>query len=282
MALCLLAIAAAPSAAAIPVHAHRGGPYANGAPVYPEQTLPAFRNAARRGWVLEVDAKLTRDGVPLAIHDATLDRTTVCSGEVRDRTARDIRKKCPSDVVGSPPSGVPGFDAGLPWRFTSRRVKVPTLGEVLRTARRQGASVNLELKNIPTDSDFDPSDAYARSVVRAVKESKLPQRRLIVQSFWPANLAVAQRELPRARTALLTLQPTNSAGPAFAAAQGYDMVAPQFSAPDFPSVATGAHALGLDVVPWTLNDAPSVAAAAAGGADAVITDDPPMAERALP
>ena len=281
IALCLLGIAAAPVSAAIPIHAHRGGPYANGAAVYPEQTLPAFRNAARRGWVLEVDAKLTRDGVPLAIHDATLDRTTVCAGAVRDRTAKYIRKKCPSDVLGSPPSGVPGFDSGLPWRFSKKRVRVPTLGEVLRMARRQRASVNLELKNVPTDSDFDSSDAYARAVVRAVRASKLPQRRLIVQSFWPPNLEVAARELPLARTALLTLQQKNSGGPPFAAAHGYDAVAPQFGN-DFAVVAHEAHTLGLAAIPWTINDAPSVAAAAAGGADAVITDDPPMAERALP
>lgn len=123
LALCLLGIAAAPSSAAIPIHAHRGGPYANGAAVYPEETMPAFRNAAKRGWVLEVDAKLTRDRVPLAIHDATLDRTTVCSGEVRDRTARYIRRRCPSDVLGSPPSGVPGFDAALPWRWLPEEVR---------------------------------------------------------------------------------------------------------------------------------------------------------------
>lgn len=279
-ALCLCGVAAAPASAALPIHAHRGGPYAEGAPVYPEQTLPAFRNAARRGWVLEVDAKLTRDRVPLAIHDATLDRTTVCSGELRDRTARQIRRRCPSDVLGSPPSGVPGFDAGLPWRFSARRVRVPTLGEVLRLARRRGAHVNLELKNIPTDSDFDPSDGYAQAVVRAVRASGLPRRLLMVQSFWPPNLEVARRSLPGVRTALLTLQGMNPAGPPFAAASGYSAVAPQYGA-DFAAVARSAGALGLEAVPWTLNDAGSVAAAGAQGADAVITDDPPMAERAL-
>jgi len=279
--LCLLGIGAAPSSAAIPIHAHRGGPYAAGVPVYPEQTMPAFRNAAARGWVLEVDAKLTADGVPLAIHDPALDRTTVCTGPVRDRTARHIRRRCPSDVLGSPPSGVPGFDAGLPWRYSKKRVRVPTLVEVLRMARRQRASVNLEMKNIPSDADFDTSEAYARAVVGAVRASKLPQRLLLVQSFWPPNLAVAKRELPRARTALLTLQQMNPGGPPFAAAHAYDAVAPQFGALDFALVAREAHVLHLDVIPWTLNDASAVAAAAAGGADAVITDDPPMAERAL-
>ena len=280
--LCLLAITAVPSSAAIPIHAHRGGPYAEGVPVYPEETKPAFRNAARRGWVLEVDAKLTRDRVPLAIHDATLDRTTVCSGDVRDRTARHIRRKCPSDVLGSPPSGVPGFDAGLPWRSSDKRVRVPRLVGVLRIARRHHASVNLEMKNVPTDPDFDPSDAYARRVIRAVKASKLPRRLLMIQSFWPRNLEVVKRELSRVPTVLLTLQQMNSGGPAFAAAHDYDAVSPQFNAADFALVAQKAHALNLDAIPWTLNDASSVTAAAADGADALITDDPPMAEQALP
>ena len=280
--IALLGIAAAPSSAAIPIHAHRGGPYVNGVPAYPEETKPAFRNAAKRGWVLEVDAKLTRDRVPLAIHDATLDRTTVCSGAVRDRTARHIRRKCPSDVLGSPPSGVPGFDAGLPWRMTDKRVRVPKLVAVLRMARRHRAEVNLELKNIPTDSDFVASDAYAHRIVRAVRTSRLPRRLLMVQSFWPPNLEVVKRELPRVRTTLLTLQQMNSAGPGYAAANGYDAVSPQFDGATFPLVAQEARSLSLAVIPWTLNDASSVGVAAASGADAVITDDPPMAERALP
>ena len=266
--------AAGPAAAALPIHAHRGGPYANGVPAYPEETMPSFRNAAARGWVLEVDAKLSSDRVPLAIHDATLDRTTVCSGAVRARTAADIRRNCPSDVLGSPGSG-------LPWTTTDELVRVPTLVEVLRMARRKGATVNLEIKNIPNESDFDPTDAYAQAVVAAVRASEFPQSRLIVQSFWPPNLEVAKRELPGAETALLTLQQMNLGAPAFAAARGYDWVSPQYGAADFALVAQQTHALGMRVVPWTLNDSASVAAAAAAGADAVITDDPPMAAGAL-
>jgi len=267
--------AAAPAAAAIPIHAHRGGPYAYGVPLYPESTMPAFRNAANRGWVLEVDAKLSSDRVPLVIHDATLDRTTICSGEVRARTAADIRRNCPSDVLGSPGSG-------LPSPTTDELVKVPTLVEVLRMARKKGAWVNLEIKNIPNEADFDPTDAYARAVVAAVRASGFPQSRLIVQSFWPPNLEVAKRELPGAQLALLTLQQMNLGAPAFAAARGYEWVSPQYNAADFPLVVQQAHALGQTVAPWTLNDPASVSGAAAAGADAVITDDPPMAAAALP
>ena len=266
--------AAAPAAATVPIHAHRGGPYANGVPIFPEETMPAFRNAANHGWVLEVDAKLTSDRVPLAIHDATLDRTTVCSGEVRARTAADIRRNCPSDVLGSPGSGLPSAPS-------AELVRVSTLTEVLEMARKKGAVVNLEIKNIPTEADFDPTDAYAQTVTAAVKASGFPLSRLIVQSFWPPNLDVAKRELPGAETALLTLSQMNLGGPAMAAARGYDWVSPQFSANDFALVVQEAHALGKRVVPWTLNDAASVAAAAAAGTDAVITDDPPMAAATL-
>lgn len=259
--------------AVVPIHAHRGGPYANAVPLYPEETMPAFRNAARRGWVLELDAKLTSDRVPLVIHDATLDRTTPCTGEVRARTARDIQASCPADVLGSPGSGLPTAPAAEP-------VRLPLLSDVLALARRTGAVVNLEIKNIPTESDFDPTDGFARTIVGAVRASGLPASQLIVQSFWPPNLEVVKSELPGVETALLTLEQMNLGGPAFAAGRGYEWVSPQFGE-DFPAVAAQAHALGLRAVPWTLNDAASVAAAAAGGADAVITDDPPMAAAAL-
>src|SRR5215204_4428162 len=102
------AAAAAPqsAAAAVPqIHAHRGGTVLHGKPTYAEETLDAYRNAAKNGFVLEVDAKLTKDGVPVAIHDATVDRTTACTGEVRSFWLRDLRR-CRLDVLGSPGGGL--------------------------------------------------------------------------------------------------------------------------------------------------------------------------------
>src|SRR3954451_21276252 len=93
----LAALMGAANAVAAPaIHAHRGGSYSNGVPVYPENTLPAFRNAAQRGWVLELDVKLTKEDKALVLHDDSLDRTTVCSGKVRTRTLADIRRNCTS------------------------------------------------------------------------------------------------------------------------------------------------------------------------------------------
>ena len=85
--LALLLFAPAAQAAVPAVQAHRGGPVLAGVPTFPEETMPAFRNAAEElGVVLELDAKLTKDGVPVVIHDATLDRTTNCTGAVVEKT----------------------------------------------------------------------------------------------------------------------------------------------------------------------------------------------------
>jgi len=70
------ATAPAAQAATPQIHAHRGGTLLKGKAKYGEESLAAYKNAARNDFVLEVDAKLTEDGVPVAIHDATLDRTT--------------------------------------------------------------------------------------------------------------------------------------------------------------------------------------------------------------
>ena len=96
----LAALAPAADAAVKQIHAHRGGTVQNGNPRFAEESLAAYKHAARNDFVFEVDAKLTKDGVPVAIHDATLDRTTNCSGEVRNFTRAQLRG-CRTDVLGS-------------------------------------------------------------------------------------------------------------------------------------------------------------------------------------
>src|SRR5688572_20769909 len=156
-----LALAAAPAAsAATPeIHAHRGGTVVKGKPRYAEESLAAYKQAARHGFVLEVDAKLTEDGVPVAIHDATLERTTNCSGEVRTFTYLEL-DGCRTDVFGSP--GSP-----LPTRPARRTEPIPRIADVLELARQTGAEVNLEIKNVPTDPDYDTTPAFANRVMDA-------------------------------------------------------------------------------------------------------------------
>ncbi len=268
-AACLLA--GASSAAAGPVvHAHRGGSVIDGVPRFPENTLPAFRNAAlEHQAVLEVDVKLTKDNVPVVIHDDTFDRTTPCTGPITSRTLAQL-DGCRSDVLGSPGSQ-------LPSKETKPEVPIPTLAAVLKFAKGAGARVNLEIKNLPTDNDFDATSAYADRVLDVVDESGIPRSLVLIQSFWPPNLDVAERR--GLETSFLTLQQTNSGGPETARANGYEFVSPAF--PVDQAYVSRAHALGLRVVPFTLDTAADIKAAAALGVDEIITDDPGLARRTL-
>jgi glycerophosphoryl diester phosphodiesterase len=101
------------------VIAHRGS-----SSEAPENTLPAFEAAVRRGAdAIELDVRVTADGAPVVLHDATLDRTTDRTGPLAALTLAELR----------------GVDAG--WRFTpdtghthpyrGGEARVPTLGEVL-------------------------------------------------------------------------------------------------------------------------------------------------------
>ncbi|MDQ5809082.1 MAG: hypothetical protein M3320_10440, partial [Actinomycetota bacterium] len=276
LAAVLLTLAAAGPAAAMPsIHAHRGGSVLDGVPAFPENTLPAFEHAARNGWVLELDVVLTKDRVPVVLHDSTLDRTTPCTGRVDAIDFAELRARCPSDVLGSPgsPAGGRQMTAG------EQRVPVPRLDEVLDLARRTGARLNVEIKNVPTEAGFDPTDAFATTVVEALAAARLPSSRLIVQSFWPPNLEVSERLLPTVPTSLLTLAPMNDGAPAFAAARDYEWLSPQ--APPSRQAVSGAHELGRQVVPYTPNDPASVRQSAEAAVDAIITDDPVMARRVL-
>lgn len=213
--LLLLCLPVAAVAAGPDIHAHRGGSVIAGVPTFGEETMPAFRHAweVERA-VLELDVKLTSDRVPVVIHDDTLDRTTDCSGAVSSVTAAQFAA-CRVDVLGSGDSTAP---APVP-------IPTTTLAEVLAYARDSGARLNLEIKNLPGDNDFDATNAYATTVIDAIKASGFPVGRLIVQSFYPANLDVAATQLPGAELSYLTLAPS-PADVTFGQSSGYDYVSP--------------------------------------------------------
>ncbi|KAM9598693.1 glycerophosphodiester phosphodiesterase 1 isoform 2-T2 [Morphnus guianensis] len=72
--------------------AHRGGAHDA-----PENTLAAIRQAAENGATgVELDLEFTADGVPILMHDETVERTTDGSGRLRDLTFDEIRRLNPS------------------------------------------------------------------------------------------------------------------------------------------------------------------------------------------
>jgi glycerophosphoryl diester phosphodiesterase len=271
----VLACSAAPAAAERTIgtpyiQAHRGGAVVNGEPTYPENSMPAFRHSAAEGFVLEMDVKLTKDRVPVIMHDATLNRTTDCSGEVASKTLAQLRH-CRVDILGSEGNSRHVKPDG------PRSASIPTLARVLDFIKHEGAQANIEIKNVPTDPDFDPTDGFATTVSRAIRSSGVPQSRLIIQSFWPPNLNVAQRILPDAELSFLTLSTGNTSGIAYASTHGVQGVSPQW--PVDATYIANAHAQGREIVPYTVDRRSDIVAAADRGVDAIITNDPTRARR---
>lgn len=285
----LLAVAAggvpggARAAEATPViYAHRGG-----AAEAPENTLGAFRQSWDRygdeGVWLELDVQLTSDGHLVVIHDATLDRTTDCIGNVITKTLAELAT-CDAAT---------GFrEAGHAWDPFE---KIPTLAEVLEEGRAPGAGWRLmpELKNVPPEPGFDPTGAeMAQAFAAAVTSAAYPLDHLQVQSFWPPSIDWIGVLLPDVDTALLTTATlpgapsgagfTVAENVAYATARGHEIVAPDEASIDLSAASVAAaHAAGRHVVPWTVDDAARIAEIAGYGVDGIITNAPGAAYAAL-
>ncbi|MCP3426465.1 hypothetical protein NBM05_10755 [Rothia sp. AR01] len=97
----------------------------------PENTLAAFEAAltADFEWI-ETDVDLLADGVPVLIHDSTLDRTTDGAGPVSAATSRSLRHR----------------DAGSWFSADFAGERLPLLADLTDLMARTGLSANLELK----------------------------------------------------------------------------------------------------------------------------------------
>lgn len=108
------------------IFAHRGTPN-----IVPESTLDSFFKAVLLGCDgFECDVHLTKDGIPVVIHDSTIDRTTNGTGKVRDYTMRELQK----------------FNAGANFSSPYHSLKIPSLKELISLAASYGKLLLIELK----------------------------------------------------------------------------------------------------------------------------------------
>ncbi len=212
--------------------AHRG---ASG--TRPENTLAAFREAMRLGArSLECDVRLSRDGVPIILHDADLERTTDGRGPAREATLAEIRR----------------LSAGYAMRFGDRHAseRVPTLEEVLRLARG-AARLLIELKW--DFEDLERCGALVQSVVDLIVATGA-SRDTALLSLDPGLLAEAGRLAPNLSRGLIASPGERGDPVAVARSLGARLlVAPRAALG--PALADAARAAGLLLATYTV-DAP--------------------------
>ncbi|MCZ2261723.1 glycerophosphodiester phosphodiesterase [Isoptericola sp. QY 916] len=218
----------------------------------PQNTLAAIDLAGEVGAAMvEIDVHLSADGVPVVIHDGTVDATTDGTGEVRSRTRDELQ----------------GLDAGS-WfgpEFAGQRI--PTLAEVLDVvARHPGLGVLCEYKGRWSADDV--------AVTMRVLDDPGLDGRLIVQGFDPQTVAALRDVAPQVPRSLLVEHPREGL-PALLAALHAAAVSPGVALiADDPDLVPTAHAAGLRVFGWTANDEPAWRTLVDAGVDGIITDRP--------
>ncbi|WP_413990617.1 glycerophosphoryl diester phosphodiesterase [Labrys okinawensis] len=142
----------------------------------PENTLEAIRCAAAFGVeMVEVDVQLTRDEVPVIIHDDTLDRTTTGTGPVFERSWKEIRE----------------LDAGASFGRAFAGEHIPTLHDVLALCRELKLGLNVEIKPYPG------TELRTAEIALSVLEDFGPlEGSLLVSSFSVESLKAAHGLAP--------------------------------------------------------------------------------------
>jgi len=235
--------------------AHRGA-----SSTHPENTLPSFEAAIALGAsLIELDARLTADGVAVVMHDRNVSRTTDGAGLVHELTAEQVRR----------------LQAGT-YEIPAH---VPTLAEALQALSGR-AAVAIEIKNIPGEPAYESDH---ESIVRAALdelERAAFDGPVLILSFNPHSIAAAKALAPQVATGFLTTELVDPREAlAHAAAWGHDVVLPGSRAliPAGEGFVAEAAASGVRVGTWTVDDAATIRMLFGWGVDAIASNDPAMA-----
>ncbi|MBI4787661.1 MAG: glycerophosphodiester phosphodiesterase [Chloroflexi bacterium] len=237
------------------VLAHRGA-----SAVAPENTLTAFDCAFEMGADgIELDVTLTKDGIPVVIHDDNVDRTTNGHGPIKQMTLAEVKT----------------LDAGSWFDTRFRGAQIPTLAQVLEAVRGHGI-VNIELKSVTLKSDG------LEQVVAKVVEQAGMRDRVIISSFNPFALNRMANCSPRLPRGLLYADNL----PIYLRRAWLRPIAhPRALHPKYtmvtPKLVNWAKSKGYAVNTWTVDDPEEMRRLIGLGVNAIMTNRPDRLKQVL-
>ena len=296
---------AAPAARSFDLQGHRG---ARG--LAPENTLVSFQKALDLDvTTLECDMAITRDGVVVVHHDLWLnpDTTRGPDGQWLDKRGPAISELSFAELqrydVGRLKPGTE-YAKGFPDQQAVDGTRVPRLADLFELVRKSGntrVGFDCETKLSPLDAAATlPPEEFARRVIAEIRQAGM-QTRTMIQSFDWRTLQVVQKVAPEIRTMYLssprTLARAADGGPSPWLA-GFDLDRHGGSVPKAVQAAGGtiwapnqtfltsalraeAQALGISVVPWTVNEPAMMNKLLDMNVDGIISDRPDLVQLEL-
>jgi len=150
----------------------------------PENTLAAFKKAAALGYEwIEIDVQLSRDHVPVVIHDQSVERCTNGQGKVADLSLKQLQS----------------LDAGSWFAPHFHHEAIPTLAQTLALAHALQLKVNLEIKLYPEDD----SKRLCEKISEVILNANIASTDLLFSSFNMAALNTMHSALPDVPRGLL-------------------------------------------------------------------------------
>lgn len=235
--------------------AHRGA-----SRIAPQNTLVAFQKALEMGADgIELDVQLCADGVPVVIHDATVDATTDGRGRVAEMTLTQLKE----------------LDAGAWFAPTFAGERIPTLAEVLDAFGKK-LWLNIELKTLCL-SDC----GLERAVVDLIAQHMLEEN-VLLSSFNPFALRRVQQIGPRIPTGFVYATPK---WPSLCLAR-LILLRPNAALHPCHTIVDEEHvgwvrARGSRIHVWTVDDPVEMQQLITWGVDGIVTNTPSMLQQVL-
>ena len=272
----------------IDIQGHRGA-----RALFPENTLEGFRAAAALGVrAFELDVGMTADGMVVVAHDPALNPDLT-----RDASGSWLTERGPT-IHSLRYAALRTYDVGrlrpgsrtamlFPEQMPSDGARIPALADVL--AALPEARFTVEVKTDPAHPDWTAPAHVLADATLAVIDAAGATARVMLEAFdWRVQRHIRTTR-PDIRLAWLTRPetirnsvlwldgsvPTGSVSAAVAAEGG------PVWAPDYTSLTEAAvrdaHALGLTVLPWTVNQPADMRRLLDWGVDGLISDRPDLA-----